>query len=216
VSQNHLRGVCECVLLCLLLIGTVGGKPQAPASPAQPSSGKSLNVRFTGEVTHGQRFEKTIAPGMVFRLEPYAGSDPGWSIRLEPSSEPSPESIDCIAPTEETAHGSNELALDPPERIGEDAELKRLREFGFIPTPSQCKVAWDLMNLALYGSKLTDKEREEAEIKLSKIPSGTGTFKVVDDRLSVPSGKDQPVAIDWLKFEVEFRFPPPPVGGSPQ
>jgi hypothetical protein len=203
MSQNYLRGALWCALSFSLLLAATDGKPQAPAQPSR----ESPSLRFTGEVTHGQRFEKTIAPGMVFRLEPYAGNDPGWSVRLEPSSEPSPESIDCIAPTEETSHGSNELALDPPERIGEDAELKRLRQFGFIHTPSQCKVAWDLMNVALYGSKLTNKEREEAEIKLSKIPSGTGTLKVVDDRFSVPPGKDQPVAVDWLKFEVEFRFP---------
>jgi hypothetical protein len=212
VSQNHLLGALECALLSSLLIGAAQGKPQA----AQPSSGKSPNLRFTGEVTRGQRFSKTIAPGMVFRLEPDAGNDPGWSIRLELSSEPSPESIDCIAPTEETSHGSNELAFEAPERIGQDAELKRLREFGFIPTPSECKVAWNLMNLAIYPPKLTDKEREEAGNKLSKIPSGTGTFKVVDDRLSVPPGKDQPVAIDWLKFEVEFRFPSRAPGSSPR
>jgi hypothetical protein len=90
-----------------------------------------------------------------------------------------------------------------------------LRKFDFIPTPSECKVAWDLMNLAIYPSNLTDKEREEAGNKLSKMPSGTGTFKVVDDRLSAPPGKDQPVAIDWLKFEVELRFPPRASGSPP-
>jgi hypothetical protein len=200
-----------------LVLDAADGKPQAPA---RPSSRESTSLRFTGEVTRGQRFGKEIAPGLVFRLEPDAGNDPGWSIRVEVSSEPSSESIDCksidcIAPTEETSRGSNELALEAPERLGRDAELKRLREFGFIPTPSECKVAWDLMNLAIYPSNRTDKEREEAGNKLSKIPSGTGTFKVVDDRLSAPPGKDQPVAMDWLKFEVELRFPPRALGSPP-
>lgn len=216
MSRNRLWGTLACALLCSLLIAAADGKPQAPVSPVRPALGKSPSLRFTGEVTRGQRFEKTVAPGMIFRLEPDAGDDPGWSIRLELSSKPSPESIDCIAPTEETSHGSNELALEAPERMGQDAELKRLREFGFIPTPSECKVAWNLMNLANYPSKLTDKEREEASNKLGKIPSGTGTFKVVDDRLSLPAGKDQPVAIDWLKFEVELRFPQPPPRASLQ
>lgn len=196
------------------------GKTQAPVKPSSaspvvvapvgssqtqqtPPSTPAID-RFEGDVRRGQRFEKNIAPGMVFRLEPYAGNDSGWSIRLVPSSEPSPATIDCIGAVSEPMHGSSEVELEAPDGTSAEPELKRPREFIFVPTPSDCKVAWDLMNLVNYGSKLSDKERAEADRKLAQIPTSHGRFAVVDSRFGEPTSTNAHGPIEWLKFQVDL------------
>jgi hypothetical protein len=183
----------------------VSAAETVPAQPALSPNGS----HFVGEVTRGQRFEKLVAQNLVFSLEPDAGSEAGWSIRLAPGSDPSSGSIDCIAPLEEPLHGSNNLSLELPD--GSDAqktELLRPREFAFVPTPSECKVAWELMNIVNYTSELTDKDREAAGERLGKIPRSGGTLKVLEFRLRPSAGKLDLQRLDWLKFEVEL--PPAP------
>jgi hypothetical protein len=178
------------------------------ASGAQPAAA-SAGLHFTGEVTRGQRFEKSVASGLVFRLEPDGGDDSGWSIRLAPASEPSPALIDCIGSVSEPLHGSNKLSIDPSGVSiinGRTYWFPDVREFYFVTNPLECKSAWDLANAAYYPSKLTDQEREQAGEKLFQIRTGHGSFKILDSRLNVPAGEKTPRAIEWLKFEVELTF----------
>jgi hypothetical protein len=178
------------------------------ASGAQPAAA-SAGLHFTGEVTRGQRFEKSVGFGLVFRLEPYAGDDSGWSIRLAPASEPSPASMDCIGSVSEPLHGSNKLSIDPSGVSivnGRTYWFPDFREFYFVTNPLECKSAWDLANAAYYPSKLTDQEREQASEKLFQIRTGHGSFKILDSRVNVPAGEKKPSAIEWLKFDVELNF----------
>src|SRR5262249_16438679 len=144
---------------------------------------------------------------MIFLLEPYAGDDPGWTIRLAPAMDPQSRSVDCSGAVSESLHGNKNLSLDPPDSAPQGVTKWKPREFDFVSDAANCKVAWELMNLVYYPSKLIDEERAEAGEKLGKIPTGHGKLTIVDSRLTPSAGIKDGVEIEWLKFEVELNFP---------
>ena len=91
---ERFRLVSAILPLALLLTGC--SKKQTPAPPvavvvtpiapapipaASPASTQE-NPRFTAEIVANQEFQRIFAPKLMFRLEPYAGNDSGWSIRI--------------------------------------------------------------------------------------------------------------------------------------
>jgi hypothetical protein len=185
----------------------------AQAPTPQPVQAASGVIRFPGEVVRGQRFEKTLSSGLVFRLEPYAGDDSGWSLRLAPDSEPPPASIDCIGSVSEPLHGSHQLSIEPSDASiinGRINWFPNFREFYFVRDVADCKSAWDFANAAYYPSKLTTEQREDASEKLFEIPTGHGVFRIIDSKVKAAAGEEKPQAIEWLKFEVELNFSPSP------
>jgi len=181
--------------------------PPAGTPPARPADG--FAPVFAGEVSRGQRFEKGVLPGMVFRLEPYVGDDLGWDIRLVPDTEPSPASIDCIGAISKPTHGSNALAIElPQDKAAPGDTLRAPHEFDFVPDASDCKRAWDLNNTLNYQYNLTAQQREELDRKLSEIPTAHGRLQVLEFRLGAAPAAGQPGAIEWIKFEVALQFQP--------
>jgi hypothetical protein len=183
--------------------------PQPPAAPPQQAAPQASMVsELTGEVTKGHRFEKSVAGGLIFGLEPDAGDDSGWEIRLAPGADGASASMDCIGAISVPLHGDTTLSIQPPgvDKDRDESQWKK-REFDFVPNSSDCKKAWDFANDAHYGSKLTDKQREEADANLGKIPTSHGAFEITDFRLSKPTSKDAPAEIEWLKFAVHLEFP---------
>jgi hypothetical protein len=75
--------------------------------------------------------------GLLFRLEPDAGGDSGWEIRLAPAAEPSLASIDCIGAVSEPLHGDDHLSIQPPglDKDRNEAQWKK-REFDFVRDPA--------------------------------------------------------------------------------
>jgi hypothetical protein len=176
-------------------------------SVGQPAAA-TAEFHIIGEVTHGQRFDKNVGSDLVFRLEPFAGDDSGWSIGLAPASERFPASIDCIGPVSEPLHGSNKLSIDPSQASiisGRTYWTSDPREFYFVSNSSDCKSAWDLANAAYYPSKLTDQEREQAGEKLFQIRTGHGSFKILDSKVDA-SPEKKPGVIEWIKFDLELAF----------
>ena len=184
--------------------------PQTRQSRGSPDGGSpptAAALAFSGEISRGRRFEKAVGPGLVFRLEPYAGNDSGWDIRLAPDNELSPASVDCIGAIEEPRHGSNELSLELQDNETDlTTELRRPREFEFVSTAADCKRAWDLSNSIDYDNGLSDTRRDELNRELGAVPTGHGQLQIVDARLSPSSAGTRPTAIDWIKFEVHLQF----------
>lgn len=164
-------------------------------------------VRFNGEVSRGARFRAPIGSNMYFTLEPYAGNDSGWSIRLTPGTDPKSQSIDCIGAVAEPLHGDKNLEIEPPANLATQKSIDwKPREFEFVPDAANCSIAWDLMNAVYYPSKLTDEQRTEAGEKLAKIPVGHGRFTIIQSILQPPKVANETGSIQWLKFEVELNF----------
>jgi hypothetical protein len=167
--------------------------PLVAAPEAQaPASGI---MHFTGEVKRGQQFEKSFAPNLSFRIEPFTpASFSGWIIRivlepLLPDSNIGP--IDCIGTLLERSKQSVPLSVVAPKDATEaQADSWRRREFAFIPEASDCGTAWDLRTAlfypANYPAKLSDQQREDARDKLARLAKGHGTLRILDWRTGGP------------------------------
>ena len=203
-------------VLALPLIAAACSKPARPASatPARvvpatptasaPAAGSLQNgPRFTGEVKQGQQFEKTFAPEMVFRLEPYGGNDSGWTIRIAPGIDSAASAMDCIGAVEVPLHGDTTLEIEPPEDGASKNPSWRQREFDFVATSEDCKTAWVLMNDANYNSKLAEKDREQTSAKLGQILRRHGELTILDLRLGPATPQNSHGTLEWMKFEVD-------------
>ena len=181
------------------MAGPVAVKPAA--EPFQDAKGGESS-HFTGEVRRGEEFTQLIGPGMEFRLEPYAGNDSGWSMRLAPGTDADARTMDCIGVVEEPLHGNTRLEIEPLEN-GKTPDVSwKTREFQFVASAPDCKQAWSLANEANYPSKLPDKQREEASTRLGQIRRNHGRFTVLDARLGTAAGRQG--TLEWLKFEVDL------------
>ena len=179
--------------------------PPTPAATAAPAESLQTGLKFTGEVKRGQQFEKTLASDMVFRLEPYAGNDSGWTIRIAPGADSAASSVDCIGAVETPSHGDTKLEIELPEDGVLQNAAWKLREFEFVGSSPDCKTAWSLMNVANYGNKLSANEREQASTKLGQIPTKHGKFSILDARSGPATAANQHGTLEWLKFEVDLN-----------
>ena len=204
------------LLLCVFAaLPTACRKPQVTASasavplskkiapnPLEPA--KTEPLRLSGEVKRGEEFRQAAGSNLIFALEPYAGNDSGWTIRLMPGSDAKSVSMDCIGAISEPLHGDKNLEIEPPEDLSKDPVKWKPREFEFVPEAANCKSAWELMNLVYYPSKLTDEQRAEDGEKLGKILTAHGKFSVVDSLLRPAGSPNDTGSIEWLKFEIEL------------
>jgi hypothetical protein len=186
----------------------------APApSAAAANQIAETGLRFAGEVRRSSRYEKMFAPNMYFRLEPYAGNDSGWSIRIAPGGDSSSAAMDCIGAISEPLHGNAEVEIEPLQRDPSPRDWKE-REFEYVAGAQDCKQAWGLANIANYSSKLPDKEREEASTKLGQIPKRRGKFSILDSRSGTSDASNERGTLEWLKFEVDLDAIAPPKSAS--
>jgi hypothetical protein len=213
----HSRPILTLLLVLLAVFPFGCKKPQVSASaspvpslnksaPMAPNAAKADTVRFSGEVKRGEQFRQAAGNNLIFALEPYAGNDSGWTIRLIPGSDAKSVAMDCIGAVSEPLHGDKNLEIEPPEDLSKEPMRWKPREFEFVPDSANCKSAWELMNLVYYPSKLTDEQRAEAGEKLGKIPTAHGKFTVIDSLLRPAGNPNDAGSIEWLKFEVELNF----------
>ena len=205
-------------LCCIACKKTQSNPAPASASHALPSPLASAvaalpmepSLHFTAEVARNEEFQRIFATKMTFRLEPYAGTDSGWSMRIAPVSDTGGPAIDCIGAVETPLHGDTKVEIEPPQNGATQDPTWKHREFEYVATTSDCKTAWDLMNSANYNSKMSDKEREEAGIKLGQIPTRHGVFTILDAHFAPATGQNEHGTIEWLKCEVDLS------GSSPR
>ncbi len=176
----------------------------APVASAAAASSVEPATHFTANIIRNEEFQKIFAPKMMFRLEPYAGNDSGWSIRIAPISDSGGPAIDCIGAVETPLHGDTKIEIEPPQNGATQNPAWKRREFNYVATASDCKTAWTLMNNANYNSKLSDKEREEASTKLEQLATRHAVFTVLDTRFGPATPQNERGTIEWLKFDVDW------------
>ncbi len=187
----------------------VSATPQPPTAPPQQVAPQAATAsELAGEVTKGHGFEKAVAGGLIFGLAPDAGDDSGWEIRIAPGADAASASMDCIGAVSVPLHGDNTLSIQPPgvDKDRDESQWRK-REFDFVPNFSDCKKAWDLANEAHYGSKPTNKQREEADARLGRVPTSHGTFQITDFQLIKSPNKDTPPQLERINFVVRLEFP---------
>ena len=169
-----------------------------------PEPAKADTVRFTGEVRRGETFRHPLGLNLVFILEPYAGNDSGWTIRIVPGTDAKSIAMDCIGAISEPLHGDKNREIEPPDDLSKEPVNWKPREFEFVPDSESCKSAWDLMNLVYYPAKITDEERAEAGEKLGKVSTAHGKFTVLDSLLRPAGNASDTGSIEWMKFEIDL------------
>jgi hypothetical protein len=193
----------------------VAPTPLAPAS-STPTEFSQTIMKFSGEVKQGQQFEKPFASDMVFRLVPYAGNDSGWTIRIAPGADSAASSVDCIGAVETPSHGDTKREIEPAADGALQNVPWKLREFEFVGSAPDCKMAWSLMNIANYANKLSAKEREQASAKLGEIRTRHGKFSILEARSGPATAGNQHGTLEWLKFEVDLSASAGSAGKSPE
>jgi len=174
----------------------------APAADAACAPAPTL-AAFSGDVRHGDAFERPFGAGLVFRLAPSRDPGvPGWTIEIRARGDADPE---------------RELSwlVTPPYRFWNPryvdtsyghtaAEAARFtpREFRFLLDARDWTRADATVRRILWPGNATNAELDQARAALDAVRSGRGIFHIRDARLGrAPDGIER---IERLEFAVEL------------
>lgn len=197
-------GVAAVLTTLLTVVGAAGSGVLAADVTCRPTG-------FGGEARDGQVFEYPLSKDLVFRLAPerQSANPPGWRIEVRSRMMPEPE---------------NELSwvVSPPYRFwnpryldtsygwsARDAVQFGKREFSFVVTEQEYRVAAAAVRKLLWPAGLAEGELEDARQTLASVRRATGSLVVLDSRVDerVPGPHGGPGRIEWVRFAVEVCLP---------
>lgn len=173
------------------------------------------DLRFSGEVTRGQSFERSIGHGLVFRLTPSMGKvDVGWEIEIVPDPALTPEAVGTSGGYVEFStiatppyHSYNERYLETSYGMkAQEAVAITPRDFQFVEFAADSKAADAVVDSVLSSSDFPDHHSEAIAAAAEKIHVGTGELRIVDSRITPGKDGSETGTIDWLRFEVSLSF----------
>jgi hypothetical protein len=190
--------------------GRVQSNAAAPsAARAASASSGSSEVRFAGEVVDGGSFEREIGHDLVFRLIPLSGDMPGgWAIEIVPKAQPADDDVEFSGIVTPPYHFYNDRYVAGAYGYStKEAVAITPRQFNFVLSVGDRRIAEDVVNSVLYPSVSSDQERQRISSEASDLRLGHGVFRIL--RARVTQGKaGKPDAIAWLKFDVALNFSP--------
>jgi hypothetical protein len=202
---------CVCALVIAPAFGQSSETPSkalpksdAPASPAPDAA----EVRFTGEIFHGEAFEREIGHNLVFRLTPAISDEGGgWVIQITPPAEPQDDPIEFSEIATPPYHAYNDRYLAAAFGYSAKEVVKVItRKFNFVKSVADVHVANEVVNAALYPSAISEVERVRVAAKAADIKLGSGELRILHARVETQKGL--PDVIAWVKFEVVLNFAP--------
>ena len=168
-------------------------------APAWAASGENKSIRFSGEVSRGQKYSREFSRRLVFNLFP---TDYGWDIAIWDKADPKADFVFVATPP---------YRFFNPRYIGaiygySAAEAVALtpRAFRFVMSRADYASALAAVQRLSWPHGGSKKELEESKRFLDTVPKGQGELKIVDATLGRRSGKEQ---IEYLKFAVELKLP---------
>jgi len=168
-------------------------------SSAWAGSGENKSIRFSGEVSRGQKYSREFSSRLVFNLFP---TDYGWDIAVWDKGDPKADFVFVVTPP---------YRFFNPRYIGaiygySAAEAVALtpRAFHFVMSRSDYASALAAVQRLSWPQGGSKKALEEAKRFLDHVPKGQGELKIVDATLGRKSGKEQ---IEYLRFSVELKLP---------
>ena len=182
------------LLLTLLLMA------QQAATPSPPV------VKFAGEISYGETFEREFGSGLLFRLS--ASQDPqtpGWTIEVRPKNETRPEvELVWVATPPYRFFNPRYLEISYGYSAREIVAMNE-RGFSFVRDPRDYDRAAEAVRTLLWPYTFSEEQVKRAEETLNQVPTCQGVLRIVDHRL----GPDPQTSerIEWLKFEVELCRP---------
>ncbi len=172
--------------------------------PSEPDE-----VRFTGEVMHGQPFTRDVGHNLTFRLTPATADEGGgWVIEMLPPVEPSDDPVEFAAIATPPYHAYNDRYLAGAFGYSaREAVQATTRKFNFVLSLDDEHLADEVVNAALYPSTIGESDRSRIAAEAATLKLGTGQLRILHSRIT--QGKEgSPDTIAWVKFEVVLNFSP--------
>lgn len=168
-------------------------------------------ICFSGEVSEGKEFRRSINDQLDFVLQPAPseGDRPGWTIAVAPKK-PVGDCNEFASVVSSPYRGHRELDIDMSYGVTADEEMDDSpREFQFVTNCADYAVESARLKLVLWPYTATDSEVDDAMAKLGTSPQGTGRMWITEFKIDrSPDTSDQkPGRIAWFKFAVEITLP---------
>jgi hypothetical protein len=179
-----------------------------PSPSASPSA--ASEIHFSGEVLHGQIFERDIGHGLLFRLTPAASDEGGgWVIQILPATETAADDpVEFAEIATPPYHSYNERYLAAAFGYSaREAVQITVRKFYFVQSVDDQRRADDVVNAALYPSTASEGEKVRAAEEATSVNLGRGELRIIHSRVT-PGKGGVPDTIAWVKFEVALDFSP--------
>ena len=159
-------------------------------------------LRFPGEVSNGEAYQREIGAGVVLRLRP---TNTGWTIGIVPKVQ-CEEYEDWASVVNPPYRGYNDLILDAAYNVkAKQAVALSPRKFSFVLTCEDYKRESGQLAIVLWPYRYSQQAVDNALAKLGTSPQGKATLTIVQSQVSASNdGNDK---IDWLKFSVAVSLP---------
>jgi hypothetical protein len=163
----------------------------AVLAAAQPAA----EVRFTGEATLGQPFERQLAPDLYFRLHP---TETGWHIRVG-STAKAPNDFTLVTLP---LRWYRPVYVEPGYSLAPREIVERPHAFLFVLNERDYARARALNERLLWPGNAPKGAAERAGKELQSLRLGWGELQVKRSRLG-------PDRIEWIAFQVRIVLDPP-------
>jgi hypothetical protein len=191
-------------LFCALIANAQSVKraPRKVPGMGKPACSSGA-ICFSGEVSEGEEFRKTLNTELEFVLAR------GWSIAIVPKR-PEGDCPELASVVNAPYRAHRDLYIDTSYGwTAEDETSPSPREFRFVTNCTDYWTESERLNIVLWPYTATPQKYEEALAKLGTSLLGKGRLWITDSRIS-HSG-DTPNQklgkIEWMKFSVEISLP---------
>lgn len=159
-------------------------------------------IRFSGEVTEGQEFRRSINADLDFVLTG------GGGIAIVPRHPVGKDCVEFARVVTGPQRAHNPLEIDAAYDWTAEQEMESSpRKFNFVTGCEEYRNASALLQTALWPEG-SEKKFADAVARLNALPTGQGRVwitgsKVTHSHDNIVAGNG---AIEWMKFSVEIRI----------
>jgi len=176
-----------------------------------PNNSVSQQIKFSGEIKKGERFNHKISKDLIFELLPI---EYGWIISIRNKNQI--ENYCGIATP--PFHGINSLYIEGwhfrntdnsgPNEAGEKNinAPQEIREFNFVLDQEGYEKTAALLNTILHSGNISSKKITEAETEFGSIKKGNGKLEILEMKFENMKLNEK-AAFAYMKFSVELNIP---------
>jgi hypothetical protein len=201
----------KCIILvflifCVLVANAQSLKKMPRKLPGADRPVCSLSaICFSGEVSEGAEFRKSVNNELEFVLEP------GWNITIVPKR-PQRECREFASVVNSPYRSHRDLYIDTSYGWTAEQEVETSpREFRFVTNCTDYRIESERLNIVLWPYTATQQKYDEALAKLGTSQLGKGRLWITDSRISHSGDTpDEKLGkIEWMKLTVEIVLPRP-------
>jgi hypothetical protein len=206
ISVALVSGLALGAILSLLASSAPQAEAQATPQAAAPAASQ---IRFEGEILHGQIYEHDIGHGLVFRLTPATSNEGGgWVIEILPAIQPDDETLEFTEIATPPYHAYNDRYLAAAFGYSaREAVQITVRKFYFVRSLEDQQRAADVVNATMYPGTASEAEKVRAADEAVSVNLGRGQLRIIHSKIT-PGKAGVPDTIAYVKFEVVLDLSP--------